>query len=142
METNNKRGYRLCNKTGDVGVKAEVIKMPYIKNLSVNHYLGRRAGGGYYVRPEVRKWKDDFGWLLKRLHLEEWGLPLQITCDGVFKNERSAPDLSNLSKVICDTIQSVCGVNDKNYRWHDGEREIGGEPHLMITIRESESCKE
>lgn len=120
-------------------MKTEVIRMRYIPDLSVNHYLGRRKGGGYYVKQEVKDWKEELGWLLKRLHLEDWALPISITCDGVFKDERSAPDLSNLSKVICDTIEETCGVNDKNFRWHDGKREIEKcDPYLLITFRESE----
>ncbi len=39
--------------------KEEQIKMPYINDLSVNHYLGRRRDGGYYVKPEVKNWKEE-----------------------------------------------------------------------------------
>lgn len=121
-------------------MKNETVKMPYIGAvLSVNHYLGRRKGGGYYVKQEVKDWKVEFEWKLKKLHLEEWKLPLNIKCDGVFRNERSAPDLSNLSKVICDSIQELTGINDSNFRWHDGSRILGkGDPHLLITLKETE----
>ncbi len=120
-------------------MRTEVIKIGYIKDLSVNHYLGRRKGGGYYVKQEIQKWKEELGWLVKRLHIEDWTLPIIVKCDGVFKSERDAPDLSNCSKVILDTMENTCGVNDKFYRWIDGKREIikGCEPYLLITIKES-----
>ena len=114
------------------------IDYPGADGCSVNHYLGRRAGGGYYVKPEAVAFKQELQWLLKHCHLEDYKLPLSVTCDGFFKDERSAPDLSNLSKVIMDSIQDLIFVNDKEYRWHDGKRVIGEKnPYLIITISES-----
>jgi Holliday junction resolvase RusA-like endonuclease len=114
------------------------IDYPGADACSVNHYLGRRAGGGYYVKPEAVAFKQELQWLLKHCHLEEYKLPLEVTCDGYFKDERSAPDLSNLSKVIMDSIQDLIFVNDKEYRWHDGKRVIGEKnPYLIITITET-----
>jgi len=119
-------------------MRIEAIQVPYVKDLSVNHYLGRRKGSGYYVKPSVVRWKEEFGWLLKKLELDTWELPLSITCNATFKDGRSACDLSNLSKVICDTIQSVSGIDDKNFRWHDGKRDIirGCDPYLLIVVKE------
>ena len=119
--------------------KQETIQMDYIGDcLSVNHYLGRRKGGGYYVKQETKDWKEQFQWLLNRCHLEDFQLPLEVTCSGWFKDERSAPDLSNLSKVILDSIEELSGINDKDMRWHDGKRVIGEKsPYLIITISES-----
>jgi len=113
------------------------VIMPYIANLSVNHYLGRRKGGGYYVKPEVKEWKEQLGWLIKAEHIEEWALPLTVICDGKFKDLRSTPDLSNLSKIILDAIEDVSGVNDRDMRWMDGDvTKSDEEPELLITIRE------
>jgi len=119
-------------------MKQEAIQINYPGNcISVNHCLGKRKGGGYYVKPETKAWKEEFQWLLKKCHLEEFKLPLEVTCSGWFKNERAAPDLSNLSKIIMDSIQELTGVNDKDFRWRDGDRTIGAkEPFLLITIRE------
>ncbi len=123
-------------------MKSITIEMPYIKDLSVNHYLGRRRGGGYYVKKEVKAWGEELGWLIKTQHIEDWKLPLHVTCDGQFADARSAPDLSNLSKVILDAIEETTGINDRDMRWHDGERTISPkgflgrdeEPFLRITI--------
>lgn len=120
--------------------KHDVIKIGYPgAEISVNHYLGKRKDGGYYVKPETKAWKEEFQWLLKRCHLEDYELPLEVTCSGYFKDERSAPDLSNLSKVVMDSIEELTGINDKNMRWHDGTRNIGVKepPYLLITISES-----
>ncbi len=121
--------------------KQATIKIDYIGSvISCNHYLGRRRDGGTYVKPEAQSWMDELGWLIKHLHIEDWGLPLDVTCSGTFKDMRSVPDLSNLSKVTLDAIENVTKVNDQNYRWHDGEIHVDGkcEPYLLITIREND----
>jgi Holliday junction resolvase RusA-like endonuclease len=113
------------------------FEMPYIKDLSVNHYLGKRRDGGYYVKPAVKAWMEELGWKIKSQHIEDWGLPLHVTCDGLFRDGRSAPDLSNLSKVVLDGIQETTGINDRDMRWHDGLRIIThsvDEPYLRITV--------
>ncbi len=119
-------------------MKREAIKIEYPGScISVNHYLSKGRGGRVFVKPEAKAWQKEFQWLLKHLHLENWKLPLEIKCDGYFKDARSACDLSNLSKVILDAIEELIGVNDKYFRWHDGNRDIGfKEPHLIITLSE------
>ncbi len=123
--------------------KHDVIKIGYPgAEISVNHYLGKRKDGGYYVKPETKAWKEEFQWLLKRCHLEDYELPLEVTCSGYFKDERSAPDLSNLSKVVMDSIEELTGINDKNMRWHDGQRVLlahikAEDPYLLINISET-----
>ena len=117
------------------------VEMPYPGSvISVNHYRGRRKDGGEYVKSEAQSWMDMLGWQLKQHHIEEWKLPLTVSCDGEFKDARSAPDLSNLSKCTLDAIQEATGVNDRDMRWSDGNRSITGtiEPKLIIKIRESE----
>jgi Holliday junction resolvase RusA-like endonuclease len=108
--------------------------------ISVNHYKGRGYGGREYVKPETKDFKTTIGWQIKQHHIEEWQTPISVTCSGCFKDERSAPDLSNLSKVILDAIQEVTGTNDKHMRWHDGDRRIDKTviPFLQITIQEGE----
>jgi len=118
----------------------ETIRMDYPGDcISVNHYLGRRKGGGYYVKQEATDFKEELQWLLKRCHLEDYKLPLEVTCSGYFKNERSAPDVHNLLKIIADSIQELTGIDDKNYHMYAGQRNIIGNrepPYLLITIKE------
>ena len=115
------------------------IEIEYIgKELSVNHYLGGGRHGGCYVKPEVVAWKAELGWTVKELALDDWDLPLSITCSGRFKDKRSQPDLSNLSKVVMDAIEDVTNLNDRDFRWHDGTAEYGKPPVLWIKIEESE----
>ena len=109
--------------------------------ISVNHY---KYAGGRFTRKETKAWMTKLGWLIKSYHIEDWTLPLEITCGGFFKDERSAPDVHNLLKVIADAIQEVSGINDKNYHMTAGKREIVGNivgnreaPYLLITISES-----
>jgi len=108
------------------------IMMQYIgKELSVNHYKW-----GHYTKTATKNWMEELGWEVKPYHIEDWKRPLQVTCSGVFKDKRSQPDLSNLSKVILDAIQEATGVNDRDMRWHDGQVLYGSNPVLMITIEE------
>ncbi len=117
------------------------IEMPYPGDvISVNHYLGRRRDGGVYVKAEAKAWMDHFGWLIKSEHIEEWDLPLTVKCDGRFQNQRSQPDLSNLSKCILDAIEETTGINDVNMRWQDGQVTYG-EPTLWITVEENDVSK-
>ena len=120
-------------------IKSASIKIRYPGDcISVNHYLGRRKNGGYYVKPETKLWKEEFQWLLKKCYLEDFKLPLEIKCSGYFTDERAAPDLSNLSKVIMDSVAELIKVNDKDFRWHDGERLVGyKEPFLLIAFTDS-----
>ena len=108
-------------------------------DISGNHYRGRRRDGGEYVKDTARNWMDALGWLIKMYHIEEWRLPLSVTCSGTFRDENNAPDLSNLSKCTLDAIEEVTGVNDRDMRWHDGERTIdpSATPELIITIEEA-----
>ena len=109
------------------------IQMPYIGQvLSVNHF---KYAGGQYTKKEVKHWMKELGWLIKSSHIEEWNLPLEVRCDGTFKDRGHQPDLSNLSKVILDAIEETTGVNDRNMRWRDGDVNYG-EPGLLITIKE------
>jgi len=119
--------------------RREAIRIPYPGSvISVNHYQGRRRDGGTYIKPEAQAWMTELGWVAKLLHLDDWELPLHITCDGFFRNERAAPDLSNLAKCALDAIEEVCNHNDKDFRWHDGKRVIGVKeaPYLLLTISE------
>lgn len=121
-------------------MKSITVRMPYIGGcLSVNHYKYRTKGGIFpsiYTRKDVKDWMDMLGWLIKSQHIEDWKLPLKVTCDGTFKDKRSQPDLSNLSKVILDAIEETTGVNDRDMRWHDGIVTIDKNPELVITIEE------
>ncbi len=110
--------------------------------ISVNHY---KFSGGRFTRPEAKAWMEELGWKLKEFHIEDWKLPLTVRCDGTFRDRRSTPDLSNLSKVILDSIEDCTGINDCNMRWEDGDISYGENPsgrirmnpELEITIKEA-----
>ena len=109
------------------------VGMSYIgASLSVNHYKYQ----GRYTKPETKNWMGRLGWLIKTQHIEDWKLPLTVRCDGVFKDKRSQPDLSNLSKIILDALEESSGVNDRDMRWQDGDVSYGDRAELIITITE------
>ena len=61
--------------------------------------------------------------------------PVTIGLSGCFRDKRY-PDLSNIHKVVSDSIENGTGINDKHFRFHDGEVQVGcKEPYLTITIR-------
>ena len=66
-------------------------------------------------------------------------MPISVTCSGKFKDKNNTPDLSNLSKCILDAIEELTGINDRNYRWHDGAIvwKKDEEPELLIYIEEA-----
>ena len=103
--------------------------------ISVNHYKYR---GGIYTKPQARAFMEELGWLIKTEHIEDWKLPLTVKCDGVFRNRRNRPDLSNLGKIILDSLEEASGVNDRDMRWVDGSVSYGEESYLTITITEAE----
>ena len=118
-------------------MRSIAVEIKYIGScLSVNHYKYR----GRFTKEETKDWMDALGWLIKPARIEEWKLPLTVRCDGAFKDLRSTPDLSNLSKVILDAIEKVTRVNDRDMRWQDGDITYIGkwalEPMLEITITE------
>ena len=80
----------------------------------------------------------ELGWTVKELNLDDWKLPLMITCSGRFKNKACQPDLSNLAKVTMDAIEEVTNLNDRDFRWHDGTVGYGEPPVLWIKIEEGE----
>jgi len=107
------------------------IVTDYFGDLSVNHYKYK-----YYTKREVAAWMQELGWLIKPLDLKEWRLPITVRCDGRFKDKRSCPDISNLAKVCLDAIEAGSGVNDKYFRWQDGDLTYGEPPVLWITLIE------
>ena len=108
-------------------------------DISVNHYTGRRRDGGTYVKAQAKAFMDELGWLLKTYHIEEWNMPIIVTCSGKFKDKNNTPDLSNLSKCVLDAIEELTGINDQNYRWRDGTIcwQKDEEPELLITVEEA-----
>ena len=106
--------------------------------ISVNHYMGRRGDGGTYVKREARDWMEGLGWSIKTAHIEDWIMPIKVLVSGTFKDNRSCPDVHNLLKVVCDSIEELTGINDKFYRTETGDAIIDNsvEPTLTITIEE------
>lgn len=111
------------------------IVMPYIGGvLSDNSYkFGNKA-----TKPYVRLWMKE---LETKVVLQ--GIPItrdkyEIGLFGRFWDERR-PDLSNLHKVIGDSIKKGLSVDDKYFLYKDEGYELGVmEQELVITIRISD----
>jgi len=105
--------------------------------ISVNHYKYK-----HFTKPEAKQWAETLGWLIKAAlaqytmpPIEDWNQPITVRVDGVFKDKRSAPDLHNLLKIICDVVEEVSGINDRTFLTETGGVTYG-EPRLTITIKE------
>ena len=93
------------------------VAMPYIPNLSANHY---KYSGGRYTKPEVKEWMET----LKseaQIHaacIFQIGQirDVKVSISGTFQNERSMPDLHNLLKIILDSVAPALAINDKYIR--------------------------
>ena len=119
--------------------KTVTIKIDYPGScITVNHYLGRTRTGNLYVKKEAQEWADELTALLIQSPARYLKAPIKVNISGVFKNARQTPDIHNLLKLICDTIQRYTGINDREYKT---ETEIPvidkfQQPHLVITIEE------
>ncbi len=89
-----------------------IIPMPYISNLSVNHY---KYAGGRFTKPEIKAWMST---LMNSIQAETMfkdlsGFKLSVDIQGKFQNKRVCPDLHNLEKVILDSVEKATAINDK-----------------------------
>lgn len=107
-----------------------VIEMPYIGSiLSDNSYKLPTRG----TKPFVKRWMRELADKVRALDIPESDR-YQIGVRGLFLDERR-PDISNLFKVISDSVQRGLGVNDKHFRLIDGGYETGHlDPKLVITV--------
>ena len=113
------------------------LPMPYIgKSLSVNHYKFRNG----HTKPETRKWMNALT-ITAQYHLGKVKVkyPPTIHLSGVFKDNRSCPDLHNLHKVIGDALQPVLG-NDREFRFVDEgyTLSLAIDPILVIGVETEE----
>ncbi len=128
----------LAVNEGHLKPRTKTFEIYYIKDLSVNSYRGRRADGREFVKSDIKEWKNALGWIIKLAHLEEWKLPLTVSCKAIFPDNIKR-DSHNLSKVVLDAIQEVSWVDDCNMLWHDEPPEVNrSDPKLIITITESD----
>ena len=81
---------------------------------------------------------NDLAWAAKRLRTIPVP-PLRIKVSGYFRDGRSVPDLSNLHKVIGDALKVGLGVDDRHFRFEDGEVVTGAdEPKIVIEVRRAD----
>ena len=108
--------------------------MEYLPELSVNHY---KHFGTSFTKSTVKRWMEDLSGALsvmgnqRGIYWPDYKITVRI--DGFFKDNRSMPDLHNLVKVTCDSVEDCTLVNDKLYATECGTPEIG-EPRLIITV--------
>ena len=111
-----------------------VIKMPYISNLSVNHY---KFNGGKFTKPEVKEWMKDLVAEIQCCHVTDWKSPLKVTITVTFKDNRIC-DCHNLLKIICDSVEAATGLNDKYYSTETCQPIVDKKqsPNVIILISE------
>lgn len=104
--------------------------MAYFGELSVNRY---KIGRTKFTSPKVKKWMAVLASVIRGFS-EDLELPITIKLAGNFKDERY-PDLSNLHKVIGDAVEMGLGINDKYYKFVDGDVTLGAlTPTVEIEI--------
>jgi len=113
-----------------VNKRHALIKMAYIKDLSVNHYKYR-----YYTKPEVQEWKRD---LIKEVLIcgvKNWTPPLRVTINAFFKDNRKR-DVQNFGKLIFDCVEAATGINDRYYHTVTAPAGKASENYILIKIEE------
>ena len=108
------------------------IPMPYIGScLSVNHY----KVGKYYTRRETAEWMLALQ-AQARYHLRNSVVkfPPIIHLSGIFKNLNNCPDMSNLTKVVFDSLELVFKTNDRDYKLIDEGYTIDKSKDPMLVI--------
>lgn len=82
--------------------------------ISVNAMYGKRKGGGRYLTPEARAWRD-LVWLAFRMQgsnpFTADQLPLQLHC--TFYGVRA--DADNLLKLTVDGIKAALDIDDRHF---------------------------
>lgn len=107
------------------------VVMAYIGGiLSDNAYKQQTR----QTRPYVKLWKRGLASRVRELEIAECET-YEIGVFGRFTDERR-PDISNLFKIISDSIEDGLGVNDKHFRMVDKGYKLGyTDPELVITIK-------
>ena len=107
------------------------VTMGYIGGvLSDNSYKLPTRG----TKPFVSMWMRELAEKVRVLAIPE-RTEYIIKIDGRFADERR-PDISNLHKVVGDSLKKGIGVDDKWFRYQDGTVKLGflNNPQLDITI--------
>ena len=118
-----------------IGSNHLTIQMEYLGgDLSINRYKWY----GRFTKKAVRRWMEELAFVIdmvRKIEMLEFKPPIKIHLDGHFLDGRSAPDLANLHKVIGDAVQKGLGIDDKHFRFEDGEVKLGeANPSLIIRI--------
>ncbi len=107
-----------------------LVTMPYIGGvLSENSYKFATRG----TKPIVKFWMKELADKVSSLSIPKTD-SYEIQVSGRFTDERR-PDISNLFKIIGDSIQKALDVNDKFFRLVDKGYKLGYiDPELDIAI--------
>lgn len=93
---------------------------------SVNHYMGYRGvrkGNGCmvmaYMKPEAKTFKEEFSTYAKeQVKLQNWDIEntrkIHHYMDCVFYFDRTDKDEQNYMKVLCDSLNGIAYIDDKN----------------------------
>lgn len=110
-------------------MRYEVV-MAYVGGiLSENSYKRQTR----QTRPFVRLWMKELAKKVRELEIPQCD-GYEVGVFGKFTDERR-PDISNLFKIISDSIEDGLGVNDKHFRMVDMGYRLGyTDPELVITI--------
>ena len=112
------------------------VEMEYLGGiLSVNRFKYQ----GRYTRPETKKWMAELAFIIRvtaNCAEVRFKPPVKVRIDGVFKNNRSRPDIDNLFKCVNDAVSDGIGLNDKDFINESGVSQIG-DPCLTITVSQA-----
>lgn len=116
-----------------------VVEMEYLPNCSKNRYRTKEG----IIKSDVRRWMNDLAWMVMSWSRScgiELKPPLNVRIGGIFKDERSCPDVHNFVPVIADALQEGMEINDRHFRVECTIPEIDPlkTPRLIIAVNQTE----
>lgn len=114
--------------------KIQII-MPYQRDLTDNHRLGKH-GTRTFLKAHVRAWQDELCLRARnRMNLDNLTLtpPLTIRM-RYFLPVGNSLDVGNLHKSIGDGLKAGIGIDDRHFRYEDGEVEYVRKVEARIII--------
>ena len=95
--------------------------------------------GRIYLKPEVKKWKDDAKFFMPPLQMDGWeraSIHLILSSSWYFKNgNRRKIDLQNLEKCIIDAVSEKAGVCDSIFFTKYSRKKCGEKDKIEVKIR-------
>jgi hypothetical protein len=124
----------LSDKTATVTVH---MNYPGLE-ISKNH-LWKGGNRRWGMNPTAKRWKQSLAegvrLSLMALHVFEPKAPVHVDVSGRFVDRNNAPDLHNLSELVCDAVQDGTGIEDQYFTFATTQPEYAkAMPEITVKV--------